>query len=65
MAKYAKTATYQMAKLSEFLDKLRAHRTAMLTCSAILIYCGSGMSNATPTTAATPPALLIGGPTAS
>src|SRR6266850_2230190 len=62
MTKYAKIATYQMVKLSEFLEKLRATPEGdgnLLDHS--LIYFGSGMSNGNLHDRSNPPALLIGG----
>jgi hypothetical protein len=62
MTKYAKIATYQMVKLSEFLEKLRATPDGdgnLLDHS--LIYFGSGMSNGNLHDRSNPPALLIGG----
>ncbi len=62
LAKYAKIATYQMMKLSEFLEKLGATREGdgnLLDHS--LIYFGSGMSNGNLHDRSNPPALLLGG----
>jgi hypothetical protein len=62
MAKYAKIATYQMAKLSEFLEKLQSTPDGegnLLDHS--LIYFGSGMSNGNAHDRSNPPALLLGG----
>jgi hypothetical protein len=62
MTKYAKIATYQMVKLSEFLDKLKATPDGdgnLLDHS--LIYFGSGMSNGNAHDRNNPPAVLIGG----
>src|SRR5437667_159984 len=62
LAKYAKIATYQMMKLSEFLAKLGATPDGegnLLDHS--LIYFGSGMSNGNLHDRSNPPALLIGG----
>ena len=62
MAKYAKIATYQMVKLSEFLDKLKATPDGDGTLlDHSMIYFGSGMSNGNAHDRATPPALLLGG----
>ena len=62
MTKYAKIATYQMVKLSEFIEKLKATPDGdgnLLDHS--LIYFGSGMSNGNLHDRSNPPALLIGG----
>ena len=62
MSKYAKIATYQMVKLSEFLTKLKATPDGdgnLLDHS--LIYFGSGMSNGNAHDRSNPPALLLGG----
>src|SRR5262249_34947293 len=62
LAKYAKIATYQMMKLSEFLEKLGATPDGegnLLDHS--LIYFGSGMSNGNLHDRSNPPALLLGG----
>jgi Protein of unknown function (DUF1552) len=62
MAKYAKIATYQITKLSDFLDKLKATPDGegnLLDHS--LIYFGSGMSNGNAHDRNNPPAVLIGG----
>jgi hypothetical protein len=62
LAKYAKIATYQMLKLSEFLEKLGATPDGegnLLDHS--LIYFGSGMSNGNLHDRSNPPALLLGG----
>jgi Protein of unknown function (DUF1552) len=62
LAKYAKIATYQMLKLSEFLEKLGATRDGdgnLLDHS--LIYFGSGMSNGNLHDRSNPPAVLLGG----
>jgi hypothetical protein len=62
MAKYAKIATYQMAKLSEFLDKLKSTPDGNGTLlDHSLIYFGSGMSNGNAHDRSNPPALLLGG----
>jgi hypothetical protein len=62
MAKYAKIATYQMAKLSEFLEKLKATPDGDGTLlDHSLIYFGSGMSNGNAHDRNNPPALLLGG----
>src|SRR5215471_11812752 len=62
MTKYAKIATYQMVKLAEFLEKLKATPDGdgnLLDHS--LIYFGSGMSNGNAHDRNNPPALLLGG----
>jgi hypothetical protein len=62
MSKYAKIATYQMVKLSEFLTKLKATPDGdgnLLDHS--LVYFGSGMSNGNAHDRSNPPALLLGG----
>jgi len=62
MVKYAKIGTYQMVKLGEFLDKLKATPDGdgnLLDHS--LIYFGSGMSNGNLHDRSNPPALLLGG----
>jgi hypothetical protein len=62
MAKYAKIATYQMVKLSEFLEKLKATQDGDGTLlDHSLIYFGSGMSNGNLHDRSNPPALLLGG----
>jgi hypothetical protein len=62
MTKYAKIATYQMVKLAEFVEKLKATPDGDGTLlDHSLIYFGSGMSNGNLHDRATPPALLIGG----
>lgn len=60
--KYSKITTYQIAKLAEFLGKLRSTPDGdgnLLDAS--LIYWGSGMSNANVHDRHNPPAVLIGG----
>ena len=60
--KYAKIGTYQMVKLSEFVEKLKATPDGdgnLLDHS--LIYFGSGMSNGNAHDRNNPPALLLGG----
>jgi len=62
MAKYAKIGTYQMVKLAEFIEKLKATPDgdgSLLDHS--LIYFGSGMGNGNAHDRNNPPALLIGG----
>jgi hypothetical protein len=62
MTKYAKIATYQMVKLSEFLEKLKATPDGNGTLlDHSLVYFGSGMSNGNAHDRSTPPALLLGG----
>jgi len=62
MSKYAKIGTYQVAKLSEFIDKLKATPDGDGTLlDHSLIYFGSGMSNGNLHDRSNPPALLIGG----
>src|SRR5262249_10780040 len=62
MAKYAKIGTYHLAKLSEFIEKMKATPDgdgSLLDHS--LIYFGSGMSNGNLHDRSNPPALLLGG----
>jgi hypothetical protein len=62
LTKYAKIATYQMVKLSEFMEKLMGTPDGegnLLDHS--LIYFGSGMSNGNLHDRSNPPALLLGG----
>ena len=62
LQKYAKIGTYQIVKLAEFIEKLRATPDgdgSLLDHS--LIYFGSGMSNGNAHDRSNPPALLIGG----
>jgi hypothetical protein len=62
MTKYAKIATYQVTKLAEFVDKLKATPDGDGTLlDHSLIYFGSGMSNGNLHDRSNPPALLIGG----
>jgi hypothetical protein len=62
MEKYAKIATYQMVKLAEFLEKLKATPDGNGTLlDHSLIYFGSGMSNGNLHDRSNPPALLLGG----
>jgi hypothetical protein len=60
--KYSKIPTYQLAKLAEFLGKLRATPDGDGTLlDSSLIYWGSGMSNANVHDRHDAPAVLIGG----
>ena len=62
MAKYAKIATYQIAKFAEFVDKLKATKDGDGTLlDHTLIYWGSGMGNGNVHDRNNPPALLVGG----
>jgi hypothetical protein len=62
MAKYDKIATYQMVKLSEFIEKLKATPDGDGTLlDHSLIYFGSGMSNGNAHDRNSPPAVLLGG----
>jgi hypothetical protein len=62
MEKYAKIATYQMVKLSEFVEKLKTTPDGEGTLlDHSLIYFGSGMSNGNLHDRSNPPALLVGG----
>jgi hypothetical protein len=60
--RYARITTYQMTKLAEFVDKLRAtpDGDGTLLDSAV-VYFGSGMSNGNEHDRNNPPALLVGG----
>jgi Protein of unknown function (DUF1552) len=62
MAKYAKIATYQIVKFTEFLEKLKATKDGdgSLLDHAVL-YWGSGMSNGNAHDRNNPPAVIIGG----
>lgn len=62
LAKYAKIATYQIVKFSEFLGKLKATKEGdgTLLDNAIL-YWGSGMSNGNAHDRHNPPAVIVGG----
>jgi len=62
MAKYAKIATYQMVKFSEFLEKLKAtpDGDGNLLDHAVL-YWGSGMSNGNAHDRNNTPAVMVGG----
>ncbi len=62
LAKYAKIGTYQIVKLGEFLDKLKATKDGdgnLLDHS--MLYWGSGMSNGNQHDRNNPPAVLVGG----
>ena len=62
LAKYAKIGTYQIVKLAEFVDKLKATKDGdgnLLDHS--LLYWGSGMSNGNQHDRNNPPAVLVGG----
>jgi hypothetical protein len=62
LAKYAKIGTYQIVKLAEFADKLKATKDGdgnLLDHS--LLYWGSGMSNGNQHDRSNPPAVLVGG----
>lgn len=60
--KYSRIVTYQMAKLAEFLEHLRATPDGDGTLlDASVIYWGSGMSNANVHDRHNAPAVLIGG----
>ena len=62
MAKYAKIGMYQIAKFTEFLDKLQATKDGDGTLlDHSLMYWGSGMSNGNAHDRSNPPALLVGG----
>lgn len=62
MAKYAKIATYQIVKFSEFLEKLRATKEGDGTLlDHALLYWGSGMSNGNAHDRNNPPAVIVGG----
>jgi hypothetical protein len=62
LAKYAKIGTYQIVKLGEFLDKLKATKDGdgnLLDHS--MVYWGSGMSNGNQHDRNNPPAVVVGG----
>lgn len=60
--RYARLTTYQMVKLAEFVDKLKATPDGDGTLlDSALIYWGSGMSNGNAHDRNSPPALLVGG----
>ena len=62
LAKYAKIGTYQIVKLGEFLDKLKATKDGdgnLLDHS--MVYWGSGMSNGNQHDRNNPPAVIVGG----
>jgi hypothetical protein len=62
LAKYAKIATYQIVKFSEFIEKLKNTKEGdgnLLDHS--LLYWGSGMSNGNQHDRNSPPAVLVGG----
>jgi hypothetical protein len=60
--KYAKITTYQIAKMAEFLEKLRATPDGDGTLlDSSLIYWGSGMSNANVHDRHDAPAVMVGG----
>ena len=62
LAKYAKIGMYQIVKLSEFLDRLKATPDGdgnLLDHS--MLYWGSGMSNGNQHDRDNPPALIVGG----
>lgn len=62
LAKYAKIGTYQIVKLSEFLEKLKATKDGNGTLlDHSLLYWGSGMSNGNAHDRNSPPAVLVGG----
>jgi hypothetical protein len=62
LAKYAKIGTYQIVKLAEFLDKLKATKDGDGTLlDHSLLYWGSGMSNGNAHDRSNPPAVLVGG----
>lgn len=62
IANYSKIPTYQLAKLAEFLDKLRSTPDGDGTLlDSSLIYWGSGMGNANVHDRYSPPVLLVGG----
>src|SRR5262252_5245414 len=62
LAKYAKIATYQIQKLADFCEKLKATKEGdgNLLDHAVL-YWGSGMSNGNAHDRNNPPAVLVGG----
>jgi hypothetical protein len=62
LAKYAKIGTYQIVKLAEFLEKLKATKDGdgnLLDNS--MVYWGSGMSNGNQHDRSNPPAVIVGG----
>ena len=60
--RYARITTYQMAKLGEFVAKLKATREGDGTLlDSALLYFGSGMSNGNEHDRNNAPALLVGG----
>jgi Protein of unknown function (DUF1552) len=60
--KYAKITTYQIAKMAEFLEKLRStHEGDGTLLDASVVYWGSGMSNANVHDRHNAPAVLVGG----
>jgi hypothetical protein len=62
LAKYAKIGTYQIVKLSEFADKLKATKDGDGNLlDHTLLYWGSGMSNGNQHDRNNPPAVLVGG----
>jgi len=62
LEKYAKIGTYQIVKLAEFLDKLKATPDGDGTLlDHSVIYWGSGMSNGNEHDRNNPPAVLVGG----
>jgi hypothetical protein len=62
MAKYAKIATYHIAKMSEFVGKLAATKDGDGTLlDHSLLYFGGGMGNGNVHDRSNPPALLVGG----
>src|SRR5262245_25164650 len=62
LAKYAKIGTYQIVKLAEFLDKLKATKDGDGTLlDHSLLYWGSGMSNGNAHDRSNPPAVVVGG----
>lgn len=62
MAKYAKIATYQIVKFSEFLSKLKATKDGDGTLlDHSILYWGSGMSNGNAHDRHNPPAVIVGG----
>jgi hypothetical protein len=62
LAKYAKIGTYQIVKLAEFLEKLKATKDGDGTLlDHSLVYWGSGMSNGNAHDRNNPPAVLVGG----
>ena len=62
LAKCAKIGTYQIVKLAEFLEKLKATKDGDGTLlDHSLLYWGSGMSNGNAHDRNNPPAVLVGG----